>query len=249
MSQGTITLVPSVHFSPTHRRRVRETIREVRPDLVAVELDETRFERLRDRNRPSAAELARRLPPATAAAYNALRLLQRSVVRLYGLDPEKTDMETAIETADELEVEVALIDDPVSETMAALSARIGVETLPRLFSRMARLGPDEVFTGMRPPAVRFADIEDGDDVQPEIDRLRKLLPEVVEVIVDRRDRAMAERLDVLRKQGYDVVAVIGAGHHNGVVAALAELETREDGPRVDVPIRSAARGGTVIPIE
>lgn len=91
-SQGTVTFVPGVHFSRRHRRRVRETIRERAPDLVAVELDERRFERLERASRPASAELARELPPPTAATYGALRAIQRTVVRLYGLDPERTDV-------------------------------------------------------------------------------------------------------------------------------------------------------------
>jgi len=122
---GTITLVPSVHFSPTHRRRVRAAIREAAPDLVAVELDESRFDRLEGDTGPDIAELTRELPPPTAAAYSALRALQRSVVRLYGLDPEYTDMEAAIETAAEIETDIALIDEPIDEIMQALPAGSG----------------------------------------------------------------------------------------------------------------------------
>lgn len=55
----------------------------------------------------------------------------------------------------------------------------------------------------------FKRIESGDDVQPVVDQLRQLLPEVTEVLIDHRDRAMAQRLHSLRCEGHDVVAVIG----------------------------------------
>lgn len=101
-AHGTITFVPSVHFSPTHRRRVRDTIRGEEPDLVAVELDERRFERFERHTR---------------------------------LDPGQTDMETAVETAAELDIDLALIDEPITEAIAALSTRVGLETIPKMLTR------------------------------------------------------------------------------------------------------------------
>lgn len=247
--QGTITIVPSVHFSRTHRRRVRETILEEEPDLVAVELDERRFERIDRDGFADSAELSRDLPPATAMTYQLLRTIQRSVVRLYGLDPETTDMETAIETAASIDTEVALIDEPIADVVAELSDRVGFETIPKLMIRAGSMGPADRLQQLEVLTVPFDRIESGDDVQPMIDQFRRLLPEVAEVMIDRRDRAMANRLHVLRRSGYDVVAVVGAGHHNGISRALEELEASEVDPAVDVPIEVPSREVTRIPIE
>lgn len=100
----------------------------------------------------------------------------------------------------------------------------------------------EVFT------TPFGDIEHGDDVQPAVDQLRELLPEVTNVLIDRRDRAMAQRLHRLRREGHDVVAVIGAGHHSGIEQALNELQSQPADPEVAVPVKSTAREVTRIPI-
>jgi pheromone shutdown protein TraB len=247
--QGTVTIVPSVHFSPTHRRRVRETIREKRPDLVAVELDERRFDRLERRARTGGADLAAELPTGTAPTRNALQAIQRTVVRLYGLDPEESDMETAIRTAAELETEIALVDEPLDETLAELSDAVGLETIPKLLLRMGSMGPRDRLQQLEMMTLPMRDVRSGDDVAPLVDQMRKLLPELTEVLLDRRDRAMAERLHVLRHEGYDVVAVVGAAHHNGILAALDELEATNAEPDVSVPIRTSTRSVTHVPIE
>lgn len=248
-TRGTITFVPSVHFSRTHRRRVREVIRETAPDLVAVELDDRRYERLDRNRRLDTGDLARELPPSTAATYSVLKVIQRSIARLYGLDPGRTDMETAIETAAELDTDVALIDESIEDVFDALSTRVGPETLLKMPRRAQLMGFDDwvdQFTFVTRPLTR---IESGDDVQPAIDQLRRLLPEVAEVLIDQRDRAMARRLHELRREGYDVVAVVGAGHHNGIRDALDELDGRAGDPHVDVPLRSPSRDATTIPID
>ena len=169
---GIITFVPSVHFSPAHRRWVRETIREVEPEIVAVELDRRRFDRLERDQRSSPLDLAEEMPPPTAAVAATLRALQRTVVRLYGLDPTETDMETAIETAAELDVEVTLIDDPLVDTLDALRRRVRIETLPKLFVRAQAMGPADYTRQFEAMTTPFSEISHGDDVQPMIDHVR-----------------------------------------------------------------------------
>ncbi|ELY52101.1 TraB domain-containing protein [Natronolimnohabitans innermongolicus] len=261
-SPGSITLVPSVHFSPTHRRRVRQTIRDQEPDVVAVELDERRYERLEGDRRSDPD-----LPPVIAVACGVLRTIQRSIVRLYGLDPSQTDMETAVETAGERGIDVALIDDPIAETLEALGSRVGPELLPKLVSRAQRLDPDQQARQLEQLSRSVEEITSGEDVQPAIEQLRLLVPELTEVMIDRRDRSMAARLHALRREGYDVVAVVGAGHHLGIEDRLAQLESATDeeslesetgesegepepeSESVTVPIRSPSRDVTRIPIE
>jgi len=116
--------------------------------------------------------------------------------------------------------------------------------------RIQSMGPAE-YADQRKLSLPFEEITSGDDVQPAIDHLRRLLPEVAAVLIDRRDRAMAERLHALRRRGPDVVAVIGAGHHNGIERRLEELEsTSADGASTaTVPIRTPARSVTRIPIQ
>lgn len=246
--QGSVTIVPSVHFSPTHRRRVRETIRERRPDLVAVELDERRFERLDRSTRVNSADLARALPSATTPTYRALQAIQRTVARLYGLDPEESDMEAAVQTAAELDIEIALIDEPIEEVLSTLSSAVGLETIPKMLIRMQSMGPADQLRQFEAMTLPFRDVTSGDDVQPLVDQMRTLLPEVTETLIDGRDRAMAERLHVLRHEGYDVVAVVGAGHHNGIQAVFDELECQNVEPAVSVPVRTSSRSITDVPI-
>ncbi len=248
---GTVTLVPSVHFSPTHRRRVRERIREIDPDLVAVELDESRFERLEADAGPNLAELTRELSPPAAAAYSAVRAFQRTVVRLAGLDPDYTDMEAAVDTAAERGLDVALIDESIEEILRALSRRLGPLTIPKTMLRIQSMGPEAYADQFELLSLPVEEISHGDDVQPAIDHLRRLFPELAAVLIDRRDQAMARRLHALRREGHDVVAVVGAGHHNGIERRLAALEDELDAAdgTESVPIRTPAKTVTQIPIE
>lgn len=246
---GTITLVPSVHYSPVHRSRVRTTIQETDPDVVAVELGGDRYDRLQTDSPLDPTVLARDLPAPTAATYQMLKAIQQTVARLYGLDPGQSDMATAIDTAADLDMDVALIDEPLSETIEALSARVGLDTVPKMLLRTQFISPQEWGEQVRFWMQPLSSITSGDDVQPAIDQLRRLLPEVAAVLIEQRDRAMAHRLHRLRCEGLDVVAVIGAGHHNGIEAVLDDLANQAVESDITVPIQSPDREMTNIPIE
>lgn len=244
---GRITLVPSVHVSTRHRRRVRETIREANPDLVAVELDERRFERLERGAQQELWALARDMPPASSVTYAALQSIQRTVVRLSGLDPGETDMVAGIETAAELDTEIALIDEPIEDIFADLATRVGLSTIPKLLLGSQVMGLDDPAQPLEQlPSIH--EIESGDDVQPLIEQMERCVPEIKEVLIDQRDRAMAHRLHQLRRSGHHVVAVIGVGHHNGIQRILAELDREDTAPDIDVPVHATARDVTRIPI-
>lgn len=245
---GSITVVPSVHFSRTHHGRVREAIRDEAPDVVAVELGETRYDRLdRDEDR-SMRSFLDELSGPTAAAYSILQALQRTVVNLYGMDPTRTDMETAIETAAELDLEVALIDDPIERTLEGLVGSVGPFTVPRAFVTSATMTPAERLEQLEALRLPFEEIEHGDDVEPVVRNLRRLFPELASVLVDRRDEAMARRLHALRSEGLDVVAIVGAAHHNGIEAELAALEEADAEPVASVPVRTPSVSVTRIQI-
>lgn len=253
---GSVTIVPSVHFSPRHRRRVRQTVNDASPDVVAVELGEDRYERLEGDDRPSSEAVGRTTPaggrgpsPDVAPAQAVLRAVQRSVVRLFGLDPDETDMEAAIWAAAEVDADVALVDDPLEETVRELARRVGPATATKAVVRSQLLGPADLAEQLEAALVPLTGVDSGDDVQPVVDQMRRIVPELTEVLIDRRDRAMAARLHALRREGLDVVAVVGAAHHNGIERRLADLAARDADPDVVVPRRTPEREVVTVPVE
>jgi len=106
----------------------------------------------------------------------------------------------------------------------------------RLLERAGEVGPESAEPGLA-TITNFEEVRSGDDVQPAVDQLRTLLPEVAEVLLDRRDIAMARRIDAIVRAGHDVVVVIGAAHHNGIMAALERFEEKAPDGEISVPLR------------
>ncbi|WP_440989991.1 TraB/GumN family protein [Haloarchaeobius baliensis] len=69
------------------------------------------------------------------------------------------------------------------------------------------------------------DLTDGDVVTAMMEEFRRFSPGGAQALIDERDAYIAHNLVTLRNQGYSVVAVVGAGHREGIERYLANPET------------------------
>jgi pheromone shutdown protein TraB len=99
----------------------------------------------------------------------------------------------------------------------AVAALVGLP-LSVLFLRLADDG--EEYEEFDP-----ADLTDADVVTAMIEEFRYFSPGGAEALIDERDAYIAHRLVALRAAGYDVVAVVGAGHREGIERYLADPGT------------------------
>ncbi|WP_440765295.1 TraB/GumN family protein [Natronorubrum sp. DTA7] len=69
--------------------------------------------------------------------------------------------------------------------------------------------------------VDIEEMTDGDVVRAMMEEFRQFSPRGANALIDERDAYIANHLHQLRAQGYDVVAVVGAGHKAGIERHLA----------------------------
>jgi pheromone shutdown protein TraB len=72
------------------------------------------------------------------------------------------------------------------------------------------------------------ELTDADVVTAMIEEFRHFSPGGAQALIDERDAFIAHRLVALREAGYNVVAVVGAGHREGIENYLANPETLPD---------------------
>jgi pheromone shutdown protein TraB len=80
--------------------------------------------------------------------------------------------------------------------------------------------PDEDFEEFDP-----AELTDGDVVSAMMEEFRQFSPGGAEALIDERDAYIANQLVGLRDAGFHVVAVVGAGHREGIERYLESPET------------------------
>lgn len=170
-----VVIVGTAHVSERSAAEVRDAVRDEDPDVVAVELDPRRYERIRQQDDTT-----------------------------YG-----GDMSAAVEEAEARGIHVALIDRELSVTLRRFWDELSV------FERLKTAGAVvAAFLGIGGVSVEEIDRAIQEDrVEGYVDELREFSPGGARVIIDERDAYMASRL--LELDG-KVVAVVGAGHEDGI---------------------------------
>jgi pheromone shutdown protein TraB len=184
-----VVLVGTAHVSEKSAAEVRDAVRKEDPDVVAVELDPRRYEKVKQQKDTT-----------------------------YG-----GDMAAAVTEAEARGIPVVLIDRELSVTMRRFWEELS------LFERIKTAGAVvAAFLGIGGVTVDEIDraIEE-DRVDGYVDDLREFSPGGARVIIDERDAYMASRL--LELDG-KVVAVVGAGHEDGIRNYLENPDEIPDVP-------------------
>jgi len=297
--EGSVTVVGTAHVSEESVREVEETIERERPDVVAVELDESRYRRLQggEPDDIDPKDLIRGRTVFQFIAYWLLSYVQAKLGERFDVEPG-ADMMAAVDTAERLGMGVALVDRDIQLTVRRFWSRLRFREKAGLFATLlvgtvgpltAGLGvgfavgaflalPAEILAGpfLVPPlsvgvpvvgglvglaglvldlllvagvvaavvgvplilvfsaladtGEDYAELEmdeltDTDVVTAMMEEFRRFSPGGAEALIDERDAYIAHRLVALREAGYRVVAVVGAGHREGVEGYLANPET------------------------
>lgn len=225
-----IVLVGTAHISPDSLRLVRERITEERPDGVCLELDEGRFEALMDPEAISRLDLKqvvreRKLLPLLAGL--ALAAWQARMGLRLGVEPG-AEMREAAHAATEQGAELHLVDRPVRTTLLRVWRRMGFWSRIRLLSQgIEGRGADD------PTEEDLRELLSEDVVSRLVGELGREFPVLKEVVIDERDRWIAE--EVRTVPGRRLVVVVGAGHLDGVERLLLEEGPSDVSPLAQLP--------------
>ncbi len=209
-----IILVGTAHISESSILLVKEVIEKEKPDNVAVELDVERYAQLksgrkwRERN---IGEVIRNGQTYLFLLNLLLANMQKQIGKKIGIKPGQ-DMMEAIKAAEANEIPITLADRSVRVTLKRALDAMGLkEKIFLLYSILA------VFFGLKKEEITKEKIEElkrKDVITKLMEELSRDLPGVKKVLVDERDLYIANR--ILSAQGNKVVAVVGAGHIDGI---------------------------------
>ncbi len=219
-----IILVGTAHVSRSSVDLVRRVIEAEQPDCVCIELDAQRYEALAHKKWESLdlKQIIRRKQLPTLLLNLVLAAYQKRLGGELGIQPGAELLE-AVRAAGELDVPVELCDRDVRVTLRRASHATS------FFRRMYLLSELLVSMFAGPPEISEQELEElkEHDVLTELmDDLGRHLPALKQVLIDERDAYLGER--IRRSPGQRLVAVVGAGHLEGIHRGL------EDGEEVDL---------------
>ncbi|WP_435125814.1 TraB/GumN family protein [Halobaculum sp. D14] len=136
--EGSVRVVGTAHVSADSVREVEEVIDEERPDVVAVELDEGRYRQMKGET-PDDLDSGDLLSGNTVfqfLAYWMLSYVQTRLGEQFDIEPG-AEMLAAVETAEDLAIDVALVDRDIQTTIRRFWTRLSVLEKFRIVGALA----------------------------------------------------------------------------------------------------------------
>jgi pheromone shutdown-related protein TraB len=231
-----IVLVGTAHVSKDSVKEVREAIEKYKPDVVAVELCERRYESLTQKDKWENTPITSLLKSNKAyfvLAQTFLSSIQRRLGKEYGVEPG-SEMVAALEEAKKHDLDVELVDRDIAVTLKRAWRKMGIREKFRLSWEFmkALFGYDE-------EELEKIDLEElmkEDVISSLMKEFGEIAPSVSTVLIDERDSYIAKKISEIGKDKR-VVAVVGAGHVKGIENHLkkkkldVDLKQLEDVPK------------------
>ncbi|MFH1682314.1 MAG: TraB/GumN family protein [Candidatus Woesearchaeota archaeon] len=211
-----LTLIGTSHISQQSVEEVTRTIEEIKPAVVAIELDKNRFISLtKKQERKLKFSDIKKIGLKGYLFALIGSYIQKKLGKLVNVEPG-AEMLAAINAAKKHKLKLALVDQPIEITMKRLSQEltwrekfrfVGDFFRGMIFRKreLKRYGLEE-FDLTKVPEERI--------VQKMIGELRQRYPSLYKVLIEERNQVISKNLVGLIKQDPEqhIVAVIGAGH-------------------------------------
>ena len=219
-----IVLIGTAHVSKKSVAEVKEVIAREQPSVVAVELCPGRYAALKGENEDvSAKDILSGGNITLFLVHSLLAYLQNKI----GADMEVkpgSEMIAAIDAAEELGTEIALVDRDIRITLKRFISKLGffekIKMMGALFGALFGVGGKEI---------DMESITEEDIVTQLVSELKEFSPTTASVLIEERDAYIAKNLLDLKEKGVgNVVAIVGAGHRQGIQEYLKHPEKLPD---------------------
>ena len=234
-----LRLLGTAHVATASVEAVMENIENWNPEIVAVELCQSRFEALTQERRLDREGLLKVIKEGKAPMV-LLQSLLAAEQRKLGIDEGEqpgAELLAAVNAANEYGLEVELVDRDIQTTLRRAWNKMGIkEKFGLMWALLAEEETEE--------ELELEDmLADKDLLTSLMEELRQVSPGAGEALIDERDEYLARKISAIRGNG-KVLAVLGAGHLEGVSRLLAS-DITSDKQRID-ELSIVPKGGRLI---
>ncbi|MCW5211964.1 TraB/GumN family protein [Desulfobulbus sp. TB] len=213
-----ILLVGTAHISQQSADLVKDIIEQEQPDTICIELDAKRYAALANPKQWENLDLKqiiRKKQLSTLLVNLVLASYQKKLGGKLGIQPG-TELLTAAKTAEQHGIPVELCDRDVRITLRRAWKST---SLWKKFYMMATLLAS-LFDDTELDEEKLAELRSKDVLSEVMKEIGEALPAAKEALIDERDIFMAEK--VKQVAGKRIVAVVGAGHLEGIKKVFPE---------------------------
>ncbi|MDR2967465.1 MAG: TraB/GumN family protein [Methanobacteriaceae archaeon] len=216
MKKECLTIIGTAHVSQDSVDEVKQAIYEQEPDVVAIELDRGRYERLLEEKKGtkvdekiSVTKIIKEGKVGLFIISSILTYIQSKIGEDLDIKPG-SEMIEAIEAANDLNIKIALIDRDINITLQrVLNKATFMEKLKFFYGAIVSL-----FTSDDEEIEDIEQLKESDTLDEIMEYFKDMSPNAYEVLVKERDAYLAK--SILNIEDDHVIAVVGAGHKEGI---------------------------------
>lgn len=216
----TITLVGTAHVSQKSVDEVKSVIDEVKPDHICLELDAGRWQsktQPQDWKNQDIRKVFKTNKAFLMIANMALAGYQKRMGDQTGSAPGE-EIISAGHIAEEQHIPFSLCDREIQITLKRAWRKSSFWNKMKLLGELA----EAVFSKEEVTPEELEQLKNNATMQSMLQDLAKELPTVKQVLIDERDQYLAT--SIWNAPGTNIVAIIGAGHQNGIVKQFRAYE-------------------------
>ena len=207
-----IILIGTAHVSKESARLVASVIEEEKPDTVCIELCQSRYQSIRQKDRWQNMDIVKVIKEKKAFLLLSNLLLasfQKRIAEKLDVKPG-AEIISAIETAEKVGAQIHLADRDIritlSRTWRVMSLWDKLKILLQLILSAGQI--DEI------SEKDIEKMKQEDMLETLLADVKKSLPVLKDILIDERDRYLAHKIKTA--PGKRIVAVVGAGHVPGI---------------------------------
>ena len=224
-----IILVGTAHVSQTSVEEVSSLIESENPDRICIELDEGRMKSKTEKSSWENMDIRKVIKDGRGfflLANTALSSFQRRMGEQTGTKPGD-EILGAASIAKEKGIPLSLCDRDIQTTFKRAWAKSSLWNKCKLIATLlsAAFSKEEI------TAQELEDLKKQDTLQSMMNEMAKELPTIKEVLIDERDQYLGR--SIFETEGKKKLAVIGAGHTNGVISTIEKLSRGESTPSLE----------------
>ncbi len=205
-------LIATAHVSRQSAEQVKEVIESERPDSVCVELDEQRYQNIKEGSKWQETDIFKiiKAKKATLLLVNLLlSSFQKRIAKQFGINPGQ-EMIQGIKSAEEIGATLVLADRNIQITFSRIWNNVGFwGKFKLLMEIILSIFSDETITEEEMEKLKSQDMLDSI-----LADFTKSFPRLKVPLVDERDQYLAQK--IREAPGQKIVAVLGAAHVPGI---------------------------------
>lgn len=224
-----IILIGTAHISQNSVEDVNRIFDEEQPDRVCIELDDGRMKSKTEKSSWENMDIKKVIKDGKAfllLANTALASFQRRMGAQVGANTGE-ELMTASKIAGEKGIPLSLCDREIQTTFRRAWAKSSLWNKCKLLATLI----SAVFSNEEITAEDLEEMKKQDVLQSMMEEMAKELPTIKEVLIDERDQYLGR--SIFEADGKKKIAVVGAGHAQGIIKTIEKLDRGEKTPTLD----------------